>query len=170
MTHNHPVAGSSPAGRTKPPNTMQINRTSPWIYPGLHYNAMAHIKRGVRIDDGELDIVAAACCDVYELTLEEFKSKTRLTVLSDARKVFYYLCRRELYKYTCKRLGMYTGRDHSTITVAVQRAQEFIEVDPEFRVKYKKARELARQRLKINGYEYRRRDQTSPYGDRAFER
>jgi len=149
---------------------MQITKTSPWIYPGLHYNAMSHIKRGVRIDNGELDIVAAACCDVFEITLDEFTSKTRLTVLSDARKVFYHLCRRELYKYTCKRLGMYTGRDHSTVTVAVQRAQEFMEVDPTFRVKYNKVKVLARQRLKINGYEYRRRDQTSPYGDRAFER
>ena len=53
---------------------------------------------------------------------------------------------------------------------AVQRAQEFLEIDPSFRVKYNKAKVLARQRLKINGYEYRRRDQTSPYGDRAFER
>ena len=172
LTHNQLAVGSSPTGRTKPPftPTMQIDKTSPWIYPGLHYNAMAHIKRGVRIDNGELDLVAAACCDVYEISFDDFKGKTRTNVLSDTRKVFFHLCRRELYKYTCKRLGMYTGRDHSTITVAVQRAEELLEFDPHFRVTYNKAKVLARQRLKINGYEFRKRDQTSPHGGRAFER
>lgn len=149
---------------------MQIDKTSPWIYPGLHYNAMVHIKRGVRIDNGELDLVAAACCDVYEISFDDFKGKTRTNVLSDARKVFFHLCRQELYKYTCKRLGMYTDRDHSTITVAVQRAQELLDIDPEFRVMYNKAKVLARQRLKINGYEFRKRYQTSSDGGRAFER
>ena len=149
---------------------MQIDKTSPWIYPGLHYNAMAHIKRGVRIDTGELDLVAAACCDVYEISFNDFKGKTRTNVLSDARKVFFHLCRQELYKYTCKRLGMYTDRDHSTITVAVQRAHELLDIDPEFRVMYNKAKVLARQRLKINGYEFRKRYQTSSDGGRAFER
>jgi len=124
------------------------------IYPGLAISAQTLIKHGVILGNGELDIVAAACCDEYDITIKEFKSRTRLRTLADARKIFYLICRRDLHKFTCQRLGTYTGRDHSTVTVAVQRAAELTEIDRSFRVKYNHAKMIARQRLKLNGYEF----------------
>lgn len=130
-------------------------KPSAWIYPGLHYNTMHHIKRGAQINRGELEIVAATCCEEYDLTLDEFKSRLKTETLSDARKIFFLLCREYLYKFTCKRLGMYVGRDHSTVTVAVQRANELLKVDPAFRVKFNNVKQRARQRLRLNGYQYK---------------
>lgn len=141
-------------------------KPSAWIYPGLHYNAMHHIKRGAHINKGELEIVAATCCDEYELTLDDFKSRTKTETLSDARKIFFLLCREDLYKFTCKRLGMYVGRDHSTVTVAVQRANELLKVDPTFRVKFNNVKQRARQRLRINGYSYKGSEKLTNYDTR----
>ena len=141
-------------------------KPSAWVYPGLHYNAKHHIKRGACANKGELEIVAATCCDEYDVTLEEFRSRTKTETLSDARKIFFHLCRRDLYKFTCKRLGMYVGRDHSTVTVAVQRAAELIAVDPSFRVKFNNVKQRARQRLKLNGYQYKGSENLTNNGTR----
>ena len=135
---------------------MPNQRTSPYAYPGLHNSAQTCIKHSHCFNKGELDIIAMACCDEYDLTFEEFKSKCRSATLSDARKIFFYLCRREFYKFTCKRLGMYSGRDHSTVVYSVRRASELLEVDSTFRDKYKHARSVAELRLKLNGYEFNR--------------
>ena len=130
-------------------------KTSPYIYPGLYNSAQNGIKHSHCFNKGELDIIATACCDEYGLTFEEFKGKCRSAILSDARKIFFYLCREEFYEFTCKRLGMYTDRDHSTVVYSVQRAGELLEVDSTFRDKYKHAKSVAELRLKLNGYEYR---------------
>lgn len=158
MTHNHPVAGSSPAGRTTihTHTSMITKKINPIVYAGLNKFAQKRIKTGAHLDRDEIHIIADVCCEEYDVSQSDFRSKTKTADLSDARKIFFYLCRKELYTFTCKRLGMYTGRDHSTVVFAVQRAGELIEVDPTFRAKYKNARMLARQRLKINGYEFRR--------------
>ena len=158
MTHNHPVAGSSPAGRTNDSQThpMITVKMNPIVYAGLNKFAQKQVKYGADLDRDEIHIIADVCCEEYDVSPSKFRGKTKTADLSDARKVFFYLCRKELYTFTCKRLGMYTGRDHSTVVFAVRRASELLEVDPTFRAKYNNARTLARQRLKINGYEFRR--------------
>lgn len=124
-------------------------------FVGLGAEARRMIKFEVAIHKAELDIVAATVCDTCDITLPEFLSKDRTEQLSDARKIFIHLCRGTVSKYTCSRLGMYMGRDHSSITYAEQRAEVFIKVDPSFKELYYLCRERARQRLKLNGYEYR---------------
>lgn len=130
-------------------------KTSPYAYPGLHNSAQTRIKHSHCFNKGELDIIAMACCDEYGLTFEEFKGRCRSALLADARKIFFYLCREEFYQFTCKRLGMYVDRDHSTVVYSVQRAGQLLEVDPTFRDKFKHARGVAELRLKLNGYDYR---------------
>lgn len=151
------VAGSSPAGRTNDSHIylMITPKINPIVYAGLNRFTQKQIITGGHLNRDEVQIIADVCCEEYDVSASDFRSRTKTADLSDARKTFFYLCRRELYTFTCKRLGMYTGRDHSTVVFAVQRAGELIEVDPTFRAKYNNARTLARQRLKINGYEFR---------------
>lgn len=134
---------------------MITKKISPIVFSGLNKFAQRHIKAGAYLDRDEIHIIADVCCEEYDVSPSDFRGRTKTTDLSDARKIFFYLCRKELYTFTCKRLGMYVGRDHSTVVFAVQRAEELMSVDPTFRAKYKNARMLARQRLKLNGYEYR---------------
>jgi len=132
-----------------------MTKASPYIYPGLHFNTKWQIKQDCHCSQGELDIVSAAVCDAYEIEHEQLLSRTRYQPYPDARKVFIHLCRVELFnEITCKRLGIYLDRDHSTVTIAEQRAGDLMLVDRAFRGFYRKALELSRQRLKINGYQY----------------
>ena len=131
-------------------------KTSPYVFPGLSVSAKQQIKTHTCFNKGELDIIAAACCDQYDLTVTELCDSNRSAPLSDCRKMFFYLCREELYSFTCKRLGMYVGgRDHSTVVCAVRRCKELLEIDPVFRGKFKLARNTSMLRLKHNGYEYK---------------
>lgn len=125
------------------------------MYAGLSKSAQVHIRQGAHIDRDELHIIADVCCDEYDLSPSQFRSRSKTACLSDARKSFFRLCRKELYTFTCKRLGMYMGRDHSTVVFAVRRADELMDIDPTFRAKHVKIRQLARQRLDLNGYSYR---------------
>ena len=129
-------------------------KISPYIYAGLGQSAQRHIRTGAQIDRDELHIIADVCCDEYDLAPSQFRSRSKTACLSDARKSFFHLCRKELYTFTCKRLGMYLGRDHSTVVHAVMRAQELLEIDPTFRAKHINIRQIARQRLDLNGYSY----------------
>ena len=135
---------------------MLTSKMNPMVYAGLNRFTQKQIISGGHLNRDEIHIIADVCCEEYDVSPSDFRSKTKTADLSDARKIFFYLCRKELYTFTCKRLGMYTGRDHSTVVFAVQRASELLQVDPTFRAKYNNARMLARQRLKINGYEFRR--------------
>jgi len=130
-------------------------KTSPYAYPGLHNSAQTRIKHSHCFNKGELDIIATSCCDEYGLTSEEFRGRCRSALLSDARKIFFYLCREEFYQFTCKRLGMYMDRDHSTVVYSVQRAGQLLEFDSNFKDRYKHARGVAELRLKLNGYHYK---------------
>lgn len=104
----------------------------------------------------EMVIVARAVCDTCDVDYDEFVGRLKTTPLSDARKIFYHLCRVKLYAITCRRLGEYTGkRDHSTVTFAVQRCADFLEIDPEFRRRYVDSWIAATQQLKYNGYRYK---------------
>ena len=87
--------------------------------------------------------------------MDEFLSSTRERNVVDARKMFYYLCREDLYLFTHRVIGAYAGnRDHSTVVYGVQRAGELLQIDKQFRLKYKAARLKARQILKLNGHEF----------------
>jgi chromosomal replication initiation ATPase DnaA len=131
-------------------------RMSPYMYAGLHHNTQRILRSKSCFDTGELDIIARAVCAECNVYYDEFVGRPKHNALSDARKIFYHLCRIRLYRYTCKKLGEYTGkRDHSTVTNAVQRCDELMEVDPMFKDLYVKCWIAATQQLKRNGYEYR---------------
>lgn len=103
-------------------------------------------------DTGELDVVARAVCSTCEIEADDFRSQARYREFSDARKIFYHLCRKEFFEYTCKRLGEYTNRDHSSVVIALQRCDDFLEMDSEFRSRYMKCRAKAVTALKLQGY------------------
>jgi len=134
-----------------------MDRPSPYVYVGLHYQTKWQIQLARRFDEAKLRIVCEAVCEVHGIEPVQLLSKTRFQPYPDARKVFIHLCRKALFEkeVTCIRLGMYLDRDHSTVTIAEQRAVDLCEVDSNFRGLYNKSLELSRQRLKINGYSYR---------------
>ena len=156
MTHNHPVAGSSPAGRTTIHNIMNIH-IDPILFVGLHHNTQKTIRYKTCFDTGELDIIARQVCATCKVDYNDFIGRPKTNPLSDARKIFYHLCRVRLYTFTCKKLGEYTGgRDHSTVTMAVQKCNDFLDIDPDFKELYVKCWIATTQQLKQNGYRYRR--------------
>tara|TARA_R100001129_G_C5137048_1_gene194847 strand:- start:17 stop:445 length:429 start_codon:yes stop_codon:yes gene_type:complete len=134
---------------------MLKHKVHPFLYAGLDTLSQKLIRAYVQIDRDELHIIADVCCAEYDVTPSQFRGKSREAILSDARKTFYHLCRKELYTFTCKRLGMYMDRDHSSVVHAVQRAEILMEVDPDFRVRYKNIRDKSRQVLYRNGYAYK---------------
>jgi hypothetical protein len=140
---------------------------SPVMFAGLHNKAQSTIRYKTCFDTGELDIISRAICNKCEVDYDDFVGRPKSAGLSDARKIFYYLCRIKLYTFTCRKLGEYTGgRDHSTITVAVQRCGELLEVDPDFKELFVQCWIASTQQLKLNGYSYKDGHKTINYGTR----
>jgi len=130
------------------------NYIHPVTYTGLHPNAQKTLRGKTCFDRGELDIVSSSICETLDLDKDEFLSRLKTAPLSDARKIFLYLTRVRLYRFTCSKLGRYLGRDHSTIVYAVQRCEELLEIDLDFQANYKSCLINAAQRLQQNGYTY----------------
>ena len=145
---------------------MIISKINPIVYAGLRRPFQKEILTRSHIDREELHIIADVCCEYYDVSPSEFRGRTKTAELSDARKIFLTLCRKELYTFTCARLGMYIGRDHSTVTIAVQRAMDWLECDPKFRATYNNIRNEAKERLSINGYRYVGSETLTNYGTR----
>ena len=123
---------------------------------GLHYNAQATIRHKTCFASAEMEIVARSVCDICDVDHKQFIGRLKTNPLSDARKIFFHLCRVKLYTITCRSLGEYAGkRDHSTIIHAVRRCEDFLEIDPEFRRLYVASLVAATQQLKYNGYSYK---------------
>jgi len=125
------------------------------------------VRNKTLFDRGELELISKTICDLCDVPHTDFRGRLKTNELSDARKIFYHLCRIRLYTFTCKRLGEYTGgRDHSTITVAVQRCGELLEVDPTFKELYISCLLKVTQNLKLNGYWYKGSQKLTNYGTR----
>lgn len=78
---------------------------------------------------------------VKEATGVEFKNKLRYREMTDARKLFYYLCR----KYTIMsfaQIGREVGKDHSTVVYGIRVAKNLLDVDESFNQKYQNAKEI----------------------------
>ena len=135
---------------------MKHKGISPILYAGLHPNTQMTIRNKTCFASAQLDIIARTICDVCGVKHSEFIGRPKTNELSDARKIFFYLCRIRLYSVTCRRLGEYAGgRDHSTITVAVLRCEELMAIDRDFRRMYVDCLVASTQQLKINGYDYK---------------
>ena len=130
------------------------NQPSPWVYAGFTHEMMVHIQTERDFDRYRLELIAEAVCQVYGISLDYLRGKTRFQPYPDARKVFIKLCRGTLFykEISCKHLGMYLNKDHSTVVIASQRAVDLYSVDSHFRGKFNKALELSRDRLLLNGY------------------
>lgn len=137
---------------------------SPVTYVGLHNSSQRIVRSKTCFDTGELDVLTSSICDTLGLDRDEFLSRLRTAPLSDARKIFFYLTRVRLYRFTCNKLGKYMNRDHSTVVYAVQRCEELMEIDLEFRADYKRCLLDAAQRLKLNGYTYHGDQKPINYG------
>jgi len=124
------------------------------MFAGLDRLGQRMIRAHIEVDRDEMHIIADVCCNEYDISPLQFRGSSREAILADARKTFYYLCRKDLYTITCKRLGMYTGRTHSSVVHAVKQTQSLLEVDLDFRVKHNKIRDKAKEALSRNGYAY----------------
>ena len=130
---------------------MRKRKPHPYVFAGLNSQEQKILRALLYIDRDELHIIADVYCEEFGVTPAQFKGSRRHAHESDARKVFCYLCREELYSFTYKRLGMYMKKDHSSIIHNVKQCGRLLETDPEFRVKYINIRHRARQLLHRNG-------------------
>tara|TARA_R100000908_G_scaffold30470_1_gene13708 strand:+ start:874 stop:1362 length:489 start_codon:yes stop_codon:yes gene_type:complete len=124
---------------------------SPYIYPGLQSNTRMWLKNRTCFMTGELAIIAGSVCEVCDVSMDELKSKNRSAQITEARKIYAHLARR-LYMFTYRRLGEYINRDHSTMVVAVNTCENFIEIDPNFRELYHLCLLKAKLSLDQNGH------------------
>ena len=156
LTHNQLAVGSSPTGRTYfTIHNMLKQKPHPYLYAGLDKFSQKLIRSYTHIDRDELHIIADVCCAVYDITPTEFRSSRRYRQFADARKAFYYICREELYEFTCERLGMYTEKNHSTVVIAMQQTRKLLKTDSNFRAKYNTIRRNAEVELHRKGYAWK---------------
>jgi chromosomal replication initiation ATPase DnaA len=81
---------------------------------------------------------AAAACDLE--TPEAITSDSRERNALDARLITYRLLRDAL-NWGPKRIGVFLGRDHSTVIVGINRTVGLAKIDPAFRARLQTARE-----------------------------
>tara|TARA_Y100000996_G_scaffold414725_1_gene406549 strand:- start:6733 stop:7227 length:495 start_codon:yes stop_codon:yes gene_type:complete len=101
---------------------------------------------------GEMEIIATSVCDEVGISLDQLKSKDRHARITEARKIFAHLGRR-LYMYTLRTLGEYINRDHSTMVIAINKCEDWIETDHQFRELYVRCFIKVTQSLNSNGYD-----------------
>jgi hypothetical protein len=126
----------------------------PYFFPGLSPEVKRKIMYRTCFDMGELKIVAQAVCKQQHIDLDDFRGRLKTAELADARKIFFHLCTKRLYKCTRKRLGAYMGKDQSTVTAGMQRCEELLDVDPDFRSQYYRCWKEATQQLNSYGYTF----------------
>ena len=127
-------------------------KLSPYVLPGLGYQQLKWLRQRTCFITGEMEIIATSVCDEVGISLDQLKSKDRHARITEARKIFAHLGRR-LYMYTLRRLGEYMNRDHSTMVVAINRCEDFIETDQQFRDLYERCFFRCIQSLNANGYD-----------------
>ena len=130
-------------------------RCHPFTYAGLTKEGKRSVRDNVKPSKDQMDIIARACCNEMDVTMDDLLSCKRDREIVDARKIFYFLCREDLYYFTHRVIGEYAGnRDHSTVVYGVKRAEELLQIDKQFRLSYNAVRQSARQILKLNGHAF----------------
>lgn len=124
-----------------------------YIYPGLDEYTQWTIREELFTSTGEIGIIEKSVCEICDTTPDQLRSTNRKAQFNDARKIFFHLARR-LYLCTNQKLGDYMGgRDHSTIVVATQKCEQFLQYDPMFKELYIRSMMKSISNLKLNGYE-----------------
>lgn len=97
-----------------------------WVYPGLSNTP------------NQISIVKLINCIelVMGISEEGLKSKERLRDYIDARHIFMIFLRRHT-KLSTTRIGEMLNRDHSTVVYGQKKAFNLLDVDQEFRERYK---------------------------------
>ena len=71
-------------------------------------------------------------CNVYEVTYEEVKSRTRLSKVVRARQMIAYVLHK-IIGMTLSQIGELLSRDHSTIIYSWREVEKFLDFDIELR-------------------------------------
>lgn len=93
----------------------------------------------VRYENGEpltIDDVCAIVADHFGTNVEEIRSANRMHHICDARHTFVAILK-EVSDLTHVEIGDYLSRNHSTITNSLYKFNALVEVDADFRTKYK---------------------------------
>ncbi|HEY8108945.1 MAG TPA: helix-turn-helix domain-containing protein [Patescibacteria group bacterium] len=83
---------------------------------------------------------AAAACWVYDLSLSELRSASRMNSALSARSLAVCLARAQEEPPSYPQIGRYLYRHHSTIMNSEARGRAMLEDNREFRMRYEKAR------------------------------
>lgn len=75
--------------------------------------------------------IVEACCIVFDLKPAEFYSRRRTSRIARGRLASYYLCR-EFTALSYSGIGRFMRKDHTTVIKGAERAELFMDTDPDF--------------------------------------
>lgn len=86
----------------------------------------------------------------------DISEKTRRTPYPDAIKIYSYIAN-QATQYTTKEIADLVNRDHSTIVIAIQRCEDLMQIDRDFRNKVKYCIKICANMLNIDTATYKER-------------
>lgn len=93
-----------------------------------------HLARGWERHRDKFERVARAVCNNAGVSMEELTSKGRRRVVADARHMVSSIIRELHPSFTFAAIGYFLGyRDHSTVISSIQKHEELVVVDPDYR-------------------------------------
>lgn len=81
-------------------------------------------------------------CEVFEVTEDQIKGRSRKPKYVDARNAFSFLMFMNGAKETWQKLGDIINRKHCSVYQQYVRAQTFIQIDKQFRMKIDRCKQM----------------------------
>lgn len=82
-----------------------------------------------------VDLLQEAVCKHYNVTRDELHNRRRYREVSDAKRMFYFFCRKH-FKKTYEQIGKITGYHHATVMHHERRMAELLSFDKEEMKRY----------------------------------
>lgn len=100
------------------------NQKSYWSNPCIMY--------AIQDNESKAAGVIADVCEVYNVTLEVLKGKSRLSKIVEARQVCHYILHRKM-GIKCTAVGKMFNKDHATVLHSAAKIQMFMEYEDDLR-------------------------------------
>jgi hypothetical protein len=99
---------------------------------GIFKFSFAATKRGVKM---KFEQQIKEVCKVWDISFEDFISKTRRYPVPTARASVFRALRYDPFNFTLKQIGAMFGKNHSTVVSALQRLEDLAFTEPEIKKK-----------------------------------
>lgn len=105
--------------------------------PGYRINLLVQVNNGFLTAEEYIHKAIDAVCEVFDITVENLKSKSRKSHLVDARAVAISLIMKNNPTVTCAAVGQVFKKEHSTVVFMRKRANNMLAIgDKKFLTKY----------------------------------